>query len=611
MANCAPQIVKQKPGSDRNQSAVVSLAELHASAVEHLRSGRLLKAQSCAKEAFKLDAESAESMHLMAVVDAAAGRADRAIDWASRAIRKDPQPAYLATLGNALASAGRLDEALRVFDKAIQLKPDDAELWRRIGDTLVQARRSSDALLCFRRAVELDPTDADAAYKIGHILHGAGELAEALIHLNRSVELRPDHASTLHMRALVLNGLKRDNDAIADCRRATEIDPRNADTLSNLGALLRAQGQLKEALSLYDRSLKIKPDAGKTIFNRANVLADLGRLDEAMSAYKRSAVLGPEYARSAWNLALLQMLTGDFKRGWKGREARWDVPNLMKGYPPLVGSRLPGIEGIAGKTILICADEGLGDAMQFVRYVPMLAARGAEVILVVQDALCPLFSRLEGVSQCLPGSSGAHIPPFDFHCPLASLPLLFGTRLETIPTATSYLPPAAPDRKQVWEDRVRRGRLRVGLAWSGNAEHLNDHNRSIPFRMITSLLDANATFVSLQKEIRSTDAPAFLERTDIFDAGPHLSDFSETAALISCLDLIISVDTSVVHLAGALGKPTWVLLPYTPDYRWLLGREDSPWYPTVRLFRQSESREYGSVIDRVRRALGSLIEERV
>jgi hypothetical protein len=361
---------------------------------------------------------------------------------------------------------------------------------------------------------------------------------------------------------------------------------------------------LEEALSWYDRSLKVRPDAGKTLFNRANVLADLGRWDEAMSAYRRSATIGPEHARSAWNLALLQMLTGDFRRGWKGREARWNIPALVKGYPPLAGPRLPGIENIAGKTILVCADEGLGDAIHFARYVPMLAAQGAHVVLVVQDALCPLFAGLEGISQCLPGSSGARIPPFDFHCPLSSLPMLFGTRLETIPATKSYLPAIPTERVQGWESRLGpRGRLRVGLVWSGNPEHVNDHNRSVPLHMLTSLLDANATFISLQKGIRPADQEVLRGRTDIFDAAPDLTDFGETAALISCLDLVISVDTSVAHLSGALGKPTWILLPYAPDYRWLLEREDSPWYPTARLFRQSDKREYGSVVECVREAL--------
>lgn len=241
------------------------------------------------------------------------------------------------------------------------------------------------------------------------------------------------------------------------------------------------------------------------------------------------------------------------------------------------------------------------------RYIPLLAARGARVILVVQDALWPLLSKMEGLSECLPGSSGALLPPFDLHCPLSDLPFIFGTRLETIPAALSYLPLPPQDRVQAWESRLGpRARSRVGLVWSGNPQHLNDHNRSIPFRMLTGLFDANASFVSLQKDVRPNDRAGLLVQTNILDAAQHLNDFGETAALISCLDLVITVDTSVAHVSAALGKPTWILLPFMPDYRWLLQREDSPWYPTVRLFRQNESREYGSVIERMRRELQEL-----
>jgi tetratricopeptide (TPR) repeat protein len=588
------------------------LAELYALVRDHLGSGKLLKAQSSAKEALDLDAENPEAMHLMAVVSVAAGQLDHAVEWASRAIRKDPQPAYLVTLGKALLKADRFDEALRVFDKAVQLEPNDAGLWRQMADALIQARRTSEALLCLRRVLELDPRNGDAAYKTGHILHGMGQLADSLVHLDLSADLQPDHAATLSTRALVLNDLGRAEEAIADCRRAAELDPKNADTLNNLAALLRTQGRLEEALSSYDRSLRINPNAGKTIFHRASLLADLGRLDEAMSAYKRSVTVGPDHAKAAWNLALLQMLTGDFKRGWKGMEARWDVPGLPIGYPPLPGPKWLGGGDIDGKTILICADEGLGDAIQLARYVPMLAARGARVVLVVHDALCPLLANVEGVSQCLPGSSGAQLPAFDLHCPLSSLPLIFGTRLETIPAALPYLPAPPHERIQAWEGRLGPRKLpRVGLVWSGNPRHLNDRNRSVSFHMLTSLLDEKASFVSLQKEIRPADRAELSTRADVLDASEHLVDFGETAALIACLDLVITVDTSVAHLSAALGKPTWILLPFMPDYRWLLGRDDSPWYPSVRLFRQSQSRDYGSVIGRIRESLAGWLAGQV
>jgi len=209
-----------------------------------------------------------------------------------------------------------------------------------------------------------------------------------------------------------------------------------------------------------------------------------------------------------------------------------------------------------------------------------------------------------GVSQCLPKNGSEGVPAFDFHCPITSLPLAFRTTLETIPAPTSYLPTPAQDRRQIWEERLGpHDRLRVGLVWSGNPNHKNDRNRSIPLRTLSRILDVDATFVSLQKDARPDDKAILLERPDIVDLTAHLTDFVETAALISCLDLVITVDTSVAHLAGALGRPTWILLPHTPDWRWLLNRDDSPWYPTARLFRQTETRDYANVLDRVRREL--------
>jgi hypothetical protein len=266
-----------------------------------------------------------------------------------------------------------------------------------------------------------------------------------------------------------------------------------------------------------------------------------------------------------------------------------------------------GKESIEGKTILVCVDEGLGDCIQFARYLPMMAARGARVILAVADALVPLLSGMPGVSQCLSGGS----PAFDMHCPMSSLPLAFQTRLDSIPSAVSYLPPPAEARRRAWEDRLGfRDKLRVGLVWSGNPKHTNDHNRSLPLQMLSRILDLDAHFVSLQKDLRAGDRTLLRECSGVVDLTEHLSDFADTAALVSCLDLVITVDTSVAHLAGALGCPTWILLPYTPDYRWLLDRDDSPWYPTVRLFRQSKTRDYGIVLDRVRSELLTLISAR-
>jgi len=287
--------------------------------------------------------------------------------------------------------------------------------------------------------------------------------------------------------------------------------------------------------------------------------------------------------------------------GWRGREARWRVPGLPIAFPDGPGAVWLGEQSIADKTILIYSDEGLGDALQFTRYVPMLAALGAHVVLAVQDALQPLLSTLPGLLHCL-SRSDTNLPDVDFRCPVMSLPLAFGTTLDTIPPPVRLSPPL--DRVTAWQKRLDpHDRLRVGLAWSGSLGHPNDRERSIALQSLTTLLDVDATFVSLQKDPRPDDGDLLLERTEIIDFTAQLTDFAETAALVSCLDLVITVDTSIAHLAATMGCPTWIMLPHTPDYRWLLKGDDSPWYPAVRLFRQTASREYTSVIERVRAEL--------
>jgi tetratricopeptide (TPR) repeat protein len=583
-----------------------NLARLHAAVLEHTLAGRLLDAQNLCRQAFAMDPENADTMHLMGIVCSEAKQFDHAVGWTSRAIRKDAKPAYLTTLGIALLRLGRHDEAIKVFDKAIQLEPNNAKLWWHLGNALMEAELSSEALLCFQHTIKLDPRHADAAYNAGYVLHASGRFEEALASFCHSAELRPDHAPTLYMRALVLKSLNKLEEAMADNLRAIELDPVNADACNNMGVIVGDMGRIEEALSWYDRSLEIKPDFAGAAVNRARSLADLHRFDEAMAAYRQVIVIASSDLKTVFNMALLQLLMGNFEAGLSGREMRWRIPEITPTYPKLSGPMWLGSEPVAGKTIVVCSDEGLGDSIRFARYVPMLAARGARVILVVEETLRPILSGIGGVWQCLPKLAETMLPPFDFHCPITSLPLAFETRLDTIPAAEAYLPPPESERVQAWEKRLGpREKLRVGLVWSGNPKHVNDRNRSMPLRVLSRIQDVDATFVSLQKNPRPQDVEVLREMPDIVDLSAELTDFAETAALVSCLDLVISVDTSVAHLAAALGRPTWILLPYRLDWRWLLDRDDSPWYPTVRLFRQTETREYGSVIERVRTELAA------
>ncbi|MBR0687506.1 tetratricopeptide repeat protein [Bradyrhizobium manausense] len=445
------------------------------------------------------------------------------------------------------------------------------------------------------------------AAKQGQALFNLGRYAEALECFNIFARLNPNVAPLYQTRGLCLQRLGRFEDAQADFERSIALNPNEAETHKNLGTLHSRFGRMEQAFASFDRALALRPDFSAALNEKARALWSVQLLDEAFAAFRRSLTLDPGNADTIWNLALLQMLTGDFEQGWAGREARWKAPSL--GLPGRGFSQPLWLDDrpIEGKTILLHADEALGDSIQFVRYAPMVAALGAKVILEVRPAVRPLLAELSGVAHCVDRSSTPSLA-FDLHCPLGSLPLAFGTRLDTIPLAESYLPAPPAARVKAWEDRLGpRTRFRVGLVWSGDPGHSNDHNRSMALRALAPLLDCDVQFVSLQKGIRDRDRAFLGERKDIVDLTDQLTDFSETAALMSCLDLVISVDTSVVHLAGALGAPVWTMLPFNPDWRWLLNRDGSPWYQSMRLFRQPKRGDWTSVVDSVRLELERLV----
>jgi hypothetical protein len=333
------------------------------------------------------------------------------------------------------------------------------------------------------------------------------------------------------------------------------------------------------------------------------VLLALRRFDEALSCYERAAGMRPDFAEAHFHEGCCRLLTGDFQRGWQKYEWRWLLADQRAEARRNFSQPLwTGVQDIAGKTLLLHAEQGFGDTIQFCRYLPLVVERGAKVILEVQPALAALMRTLPCPMQVI--VKGEALPAFDLHCPLLSLPRAFGTELTTIPPTIPYLCASAAAATN-WRSRLdAMRRPRVGLAWSGSPTHKNDHNRSLALEPLLSALDGiEATTISLQREVRTADAAILLERSNLVRLGEELKDFSDTAALISNLDLVVSVDTAVAHLAGALAKPVWVLLSYNPDWRWLLDRDDSPWYPTARLFRQDESRAWDGVLGRLSSAL--------
>ncbi len=572
-----------------------------------LRAGQFQDAEQCGRLALALDAAHADSLHLMGLLSLLAKQHAIAVEWFAEAIRQNPNVAdYFFNLAHALKELGRTDEAIKSFDRGLVLQSGYAEGWYNLGELLQAQGRLDEAIMSFDVALKAEPTYREAANAGGLLYFETRRYEEALARFTRSAEIDPNQPGAFNFISRCHWALRRFEDALANGYKAIALAPDHPELNKNLGLLLQKLDRHEEAVSWLDKALALRGDFAPALNDRSTSLFALRRIDEAFADIDRAIAVDPECADYHWNKALLQLLIGDFS-GWRGRE--WGRKCALVNFVDRQFEKPQwfGEEPVAGKTILLHSDEGFGDTIQFSRYARLVAERGGRVILEVQDALHPLLSGLDGVSLCLPKSATA-LPDFDLHCALSGLPLAFKTRLETIPAASAYLPPLPEERMREWRARLGApDRLRVGLVWSGNPMHSNDRSRSTTLQVMSKILDSNARFYSLQKEPRPEDKAMLAEKTDIIDLTEHLTDFVATAALVSCLDLVISVDTSVAHLAAALGRPTWILLPFTPDYRWLLDRDDSPWYPSARLFRQDERRDYAVVLERVREELGVLI----
>lgn len=498
-----------------------------------------------------------------------------------------------------LKKMGRLTEALETCDRGLSLYPDSAELLNCKGVVLADLDRFDEALELYNAAIERQPDLAAAFSNRAKIALRQQQNARAIADCDRAIALHPSMPEAFHTRGRVLRDTKKLAEAVIDFERAIELRPNFFQAIVDLGAVLHRLRRFEEALGQYDRVIAMNPEFAEGFQDRAITLLDLARYDEALRDFEKAISLNPNLANAHWNEAIARLLTGDLKVGWEKSEWRWESEEALKPYRQFSQPMWKG-EPLEGKTILVHNEQGLGDAIQFARYIPMLAAKGATVILDVNRALNSILSGIQGVNVVL--RSDEKYEQFDFHCPLLSLPLGFSTTLETIPNKP-YLP--QPVRTGRWDKLLHpKTKSRIGIVWSGGTTHPNDCNRSIPLDTFMGALEGvDATFVSLQKEVRPRDSDVLKSHSKILDLRAELTSFTETAELIAELDLVISVDTSVAHLAGALQRPVWILLPYVPDWRWLLDRDDSPWYPTARLFRQTASREWKTVLDRVNDAL--------
>ena len=596
---------RERRAAAAKQSGQATPAALCQAGFAHLQSGGIAEAELCCQQALTLDEQHPDALHLLGVLCFHAQQPDAAVEWIGRAVQQAPKAEYLLSLATVLERQGRLEDARQHYSRALSLKPDDAGLWNHLGNLLWQLGHKDEAARNLQQALKLNPHYWEAAHNGGMLLLELGRHAEAIRCFDVAETLNAGSAALYQMRAVCLSELNRFDDAQADYEKSIALDPHLAETHNNLGLLHWRFGRLEQAFACFDSALALRPTFHAVLNNKAVILLHLQLLDDAFATLHRSLAAAPDDAQTLFYLATLQLLTGDFERGWLAREARWRLPSVGLVDRNFAQPLWRGDQPLEGRTILLHSDEGLGDAIQFARYVPLVAALGARVILEVEPPIQQLLGGITGVAECINRSSS---PAFDLHCPLGTLPLAFGTRLDTIPFAQGYVPLPAAARVKAWENRLGpRDRLRVGLVWAGNPDHKNDHNRSTTLRMLAPLLDCHVQFVSLQKGIRDQDRALLGQHPDIVDLTQHLTDFSDTAALISCLDLVISVDTSVAHLAGALGTPVWTMLPFNPDWRWLLNRDDSPWYQSMRLFRQRERGDWANVVDSVCRELQSLV----
>jgi tetratricopeptide (TPR) repeat protein len=482
----------------------------------------------------------------------------------------------------------RLDEAGQELASLLAAEPDNGEALQGLGYIAARQGRHGEAAELLERAASTLPPALELSHHAGIVNQRAGRYEQARRHLETCLRLAPAHLPSHVALAEVQIAQGQHAAALATVEKTLALAPEAAALHYNRGSILGALGRYEDELAAYRRAIARKPDFTDAHVNLGAALRDLRRFDEALAAFRKAIAIDPDHAGARTNRAQTNLLLGEFEHGWREYEWRWRDGRQNHGYAarPWLGAN-----SIAGKTLLVHAEQGLGDTLQFVRYAKLVSGLGATVILRVQDSLLELLRGTPGMPQTI-GETQA-LPPYDHHIPLLSLPHALYRAHPGIPRAPSYLQadPARIARWAAWlEERGAGKRLKVGLAWSGSRAHLDDHNRSAPLSAWQPLLAQDALFVSLQKDVRASDGECLASQVQagrLFDAGPDLGSFADTAGLVANLDLVISVDTSVAHLAGALGTPVWIALPYTPDWRWQLERADSPWYPGARLFRQA------------------------
>ena len=516
-----------------------------------------------------------------------------AVEAARRRLAANPSDAEaLFAFGNALWFAGEHEGAVTALARAVALRPDHTDARNNLGNALVELGRPAEAVPHYRAALAMRPSHASTLYNLANALLAADEPAEAEERFRAALALDPRHAGAMNNLGNLLRALGRAEEAAELYRQVIALHPDSAGARNNLGLALLALHRAPEAAECFMEALRLRPDYANAYNNLGGAMLALDRPEEAIPLFRHAVDLDAEQVQARFGEGLALLSLGRFHEGWEAYESRWQDARFCEGVRERATPRWEG-EDAAGRTLLLHSEQGLGDTIQFVRYAPMVRALGARVILEVQAPLVPLLAGFADLVL----AEGAELPPHDFHCPLLTLPLLFGTTLDNIPADIPYLRADAVRCAQ-WRERLGPARRpRVGIAFSGSDEHPEDALRSIPAEQLRPLLTLpGVEFHVAQRDIRAADAEALSRLPGVRVHAERLGNFAETAALLHHMDLVVSVDTSMAHLAGAMGLPVWLLVQTNADFRWLRGRTDSPWYPSARLFRQARAGEWGHEI---------------
>jgi tetratricopeptide (TPR) repeat protein len=570
------------------------------------QTGNSSDAENLLNQAIQIN-PNAPDYHLnLAMVLASQQRLPEAAVSYKKSISLRPHPTACFNLAAILSQMGDSDSAANAYRQAISLNPQFPDAYNNLGGVLANLKRLEEAVTAFHQAIVLKPNFAEAQQNLGQALTDLNRYDEAVVALQKSLALQPNSAAAHNSLGIALQRLGRLEEALAAFHQAMKLEPRHADYVNHLGMALGDMGRLEEAMAIFQQAVALRPAHADYLYNMGIALEDLARPRDALGMYSHALALRPDFPEAHMSNGMVHLLLGDFLTGWNEYEWRKKCPHVPMqrniSQPQWTGGDLQG------KTILLHWEQGLGDTIHFIRYAPLLAERGANVILKCQPQLINLLNRVDGIASV--AAKEQLLPPFDLQCPLLSLPIAFGTTLETIPAQIPYIS-APPDRVATWRERIGPpdGRLRIGLSWAGQPKHRNDRRRSMRLDQFSPLAEIkSARFFSLQKNAAPAHpiAPhpiAPPPGIDFIDCTADLDDFAETASLIANLDLVICVDTSVAHLAGAMGKPVYLLLPFVPDWRWMLNRIDSPWYPTMKLFRQPAMGDWDTVIANLTRAL--------